>query len=313
MKRHRIANRLYSLVLLTTMSAFSALLGWLFAGLDGLLMLSVAVFLIIALNPTLSPHWLMRLYGAMPITPDRAPELYGILLQIAQRAGLKTLPVLYRIPSATINAFTTGNQHHAAIALTDGLFGRLNLRELTGVLAHEASHVRNNDLLIMGLADLFSRGTSLLSLFGQLVLLINLPLVILTDATFNWVLVMLMIFAPYISAMTQLALSRTREFDADLSAAEITGDPLGLASALEKIEQAQYSIWERIFFPGRRDSTPSVLRTHPPTEERVKRLIELEADRNFQAIAYPEPVDYPSRLGRRMTGRPRRHITGLWF
>lgn len=313
MKRHGIANRLYSLLLLAMMAAYLALLGWLFAGVDGLLTISAAGFAIIILNPTLSPHWLMSLYGAIPITPDRAPELYGLLLQIAQRSGLKTLPVLYRIPSSTLNAFTTGCQNHAAIALTDGLFGRLNLRELAGVLAHEASHIRNNDIWIMGLADLFSRGTSLLSLFGQLVLLINLPFVLLTEATLNWPLVMLMIFAPYISALTQLALSRTREFDADLSAVEITGDPRGMASALEKIEQSQYSIWERLFFPGRRDSTPSVLRTHPPTEERVKRLLELETDRDYQAIAYPELIDYQTRNGNRMIKRPRRHITGLWF
>ncbi len=313
MKRHTIANRLYSIILLLSMASYLALLGWLFAGLDGLIALSLSCLLIVTLNPTLSPHWLMSLYGAIPIKPDQAPELYELLLHIAKRSGLKTLPVLYRVPSSTLNAFTTGSQYHAAIALTNGLFDRLSLRELAGVLAHEASHIRNNDIWIMGLADLFSRGTSLLSLFGQLVLLINLPFVLLTEARFNWPLVVLMIFAPYVSALTQLALSRTREFDADLCAAEVTCDPRGLASALNKIEHAQYSLWERIFFPGGRDSAPSLLRTHPPTEERVKRLLELETDRNFKAMAYPELIDYQTRLGYRAAKRPRRHITGLWF
>ncbi|GAB4276599.1 MAG: zinc metalloprotease HtpX [Methylomicrobium sp.] len=295
------------------MASYLALLGWVFSGLDGLFALTIAGLFAIILNPTLSPHWLMHLYGAIPITPDQAPDLYQLLLKIAQRSRLKTLPVLYRIPSSTLNAFTTGSQNHAAIAITDGLLDQLNLRELTGVLAHEASHIRNNDIWIMSLADLFSRGTSLLSLFGQLLLLINLPLVLLTDVVFNWPFVLLMIFAPYISTLTQLALSRTREFDADLCAAEVTGDPRGLASALEKIEQAHYSFWERIFFPGRRDSTPSVLRTHPPTEERIKRLLELESDRSFQMIAYPELLDYRAQFGNRRFQRPRRHISGLWF
>lgn len=313
MKRPTIANRFYSLILLLSMASYMALLGWQFAGLDGLIALSLSCLLVVTLNPTLSPHWLMSLYGAIPITPDRAPELYQLLLQIAQRSGLNTLPVLYRVPSSTLNAFTTGSQNHAAIALTDGLFGQLSLRELAGVLAHEASHIRNNDIWIMGLADLFSRGTSLLSLFGQLVLLINLPFILLTEARFNWPLILLMIFAPYISALTQLALSRTREFDADLCAAEVTGDPRGLASALTKIEHAPYSLWKRIFFPGGRDSAPSLLRSHPPTEERVKRLLELEKDRTFRAMAYPELIDFQARLGDRIVRSPRRHITGLWF
>ncbi len=151
-----------------------------------------------------------------------------------------------------LNAFAVGTRKHAAIAVTDGLVRQLDMRELVGVVAHEISHVRNNDLWVMGLADMFSRTTSILSLIGQFLLFLNLPLILLSQVTVNWFAIFLLIFAPNLSALAQLALARTREFDADLNAARLTGDPDGLASALVKIERAQGGWLERIFMPNRR-------------------------------------------------------------
>ena len=112
----------------------------------------------------------MRMYGATRLGPGQAPSLSAALLELSQRAGLSEVPDLYYLPSSMVNAFTVGRRREAAIAVTDGLLRTLDIRELTGVVAHEVSHIRNNDIWVMGVADLFSRLTSLLSLFGQFLL-----------------------------------------------------------------------------------------------------------------------------------------------
>ena len=127
----------------------------------------------------------------------------------------------------------------------------------------------------MGLANVVSRVTGTLSWIGQLLLLINLPMVLFGSYQFPWTLVLL-IGAPSISALLQLALSRTREFDADVDAASLTGNPRGLARALAKMEHLQRGWLQRIPLPGHRLPEPSLFRTHPHTDERIRRLLELE-------------------------------------
>jgi heat shock protein HtpX len=166
----------------------------------------------------------------------------------------------------------------------------------------------------MGVADVFSRGTSLLSLVGQLLLVLNLPLVLFSEVSFNWFAILLLVFAPSLSALAQLALSRTREYDADLNAARLTGDPESLARALARIERTQGGWWERIFLPGRRIPDPSLLRTHPQTRERVERLMAL---RPAFGAAGDLPVTRPaidvrSGFGRPVVRPPRWHVSGLW-
>ena len=197
--------------------------------------------------------------------------------------------------------------------MTDGLLRELDPRELVGVLAHEVSHIRNNDLRVMGLADLFSRATGLLSFLGQLLLLLNLPLILIAEVAINWWAIALLVFAPSLSALAQLALSRTREFDADLNAARLTGDPDGLASALRKLEYIQGGWLERIFLPGRRAPQPSVLRTHPATDERVARLAQLKSAPRPEFAAGMRSFDPGRAFGAASTRRPRWHINGLWY
>ena len=139
-----------------------------------------------------------------------------------------------------------------AIAVTHGLLRLFTLRELVGVLSHEVSHIRNNDTWVMSFADVVSRVTGTLSLFGQLLVLINLPLYFLGNRSLPWVPVILMTLAPAFSALMQLALSRTREFDADLHAAQLSRDPTGLATALEKLEAYQEKLMEKRRIPGSR-------------------------------------------------------------
>jgi heat shock protein HtpX len=270
--------------------------------------------LLLTLGPKISPHLILSMYSARPLAPYEAPELYSLVERLAQRAHLPSIPILYYVPSRIMNAFTVGKQTDAAIGITDGLLRRLTLRELIGVLAHEISHIQNNDMWVMTLADLVSRITHALSLVGQLLILINLPLFLLNEATFSWLAILLLIFAPTLSALLQLALSRTREFDADLSAVDLTGDPQGLASALIKLEQ-QGGFLERLLMPGRHDPEPSLLRTHPRTEERIQRLLSLSSTPSMNifptSIAREDSFPLPKHFSA-VRRKPYWHITGLW-
>lgn len=312
--RHAFLNRLQSLLLLLAMAAFLALLGWLLWGVTGVVWLMVFGALLVLFNPMNTPYLIMRMYRAVPLRPDQAPALYALLRQLAERAELARLPELYYLPSPMVNAFAVGRREEGAIAVTDGLLRNLNGREGAAVLAHEISHIRSNDMWVMGLADLFSRMTGLLSLFGQILLLLNLPLILMTGVSINWFAIFILILAPNLSALAQLGLSRTREYHADLNAARLTGDPEGLASALVKIEQRQGGWLERIFLPQRGTPEPSLLRTHPPTEERVRRLMELQQSLDLEehrkqiaVLADELPFARPLRRS------PRRwYISGLW-
>lgn len=271
-QQHTWRNRFQAAGLLLGMGGFLALLGWLLWGGLGLVMLLVVGITLLWFTPRLSPALVMRLYQARPLDPIEVPALWRILQTLTQRAGLARVPQLYYVPSPVLNAFTAGQREQAAIAVTDGLLRSMDLRELSGVLAHELSHLRNNDLWLMNLADLLGRTTRYLSLAGQLLLFLNLPLLLLQAVTINWFAIALLIAAPFLSALAQLALARNREFEADLGAARLTGDPTGLASALDKLERVQGGWFETWFRPRRE---PAPLSTHPDTAERIRRLLAL--------------------------------------
>jgi heat shock protein HtpX len=310
---HKFMNWLQSIAILGGMGGLLAAVGWLLGGIELMIWAVVAGALLLLLAPRVSPRLILRVYGAREIGPYGAPELLQLIVELSRRAGLAHVPRLYYVPSQVLNAFTVGRHDEAAVALSDGLLRQLTLRELAGVIAHELSHVRNNDIWVMDLADLVGRLTSVLSLFGQLLLIFSLPLVALTDANVPWLAILLLVFAPALSSLLQLALSRTREFDADLHAAALTGDPYGLASALVKLERQPVGLTGRFFLPRRRDPVPSVLRTHPHTAKRVERLLSLVKE---QPAAYPwrladRPLHLPHQHPR--VGRlPRHHFTGLW-
>ena len=152
---------------------------------------------------------------------------------------------------------------------------KLNARELRGVLAHEVAHINHNDIWVMALADVMSRITNLMAITGMFLVVAYLPLFVLTRETVPWLLLLVLILSPNLSALLQLALSRAREYNADIEAVNLTDDARGLASALAKIEYFQGGWVERILFPGRKLPDPSLLRTHPRTEERIQRLMSL--------------------------------------
>lgn len=315
-RRHKIGNLLHSVLLLGGMVLMLALCGWILAGPDGLLWAMVGGGLSLLFSPRLSPRVVLRMFGARPLSYAEAPRLFEAVGAVSRRAGLPAPPELWYIASSSLNAFAVGSRRQPAIAVTDGLLRSLTLRELAGVLAHEISHIRNNDLMVMGLADTVTSLTRVMSLFGMVLLILNLPLLVMQQQSIPWLLILLLIAAPWGGALMQLALSRTREFDADLDAAHLTGDPEGIATALARIDGLQGSPWEGVRFPGRRNAqaVPSLLRTHPHTEERVRRLMDLRATMRPPPPALPGLDAMPLHLVLpRAVRRPRYRLGGYWY
>ena len=305
--RHRWLNRLQTALLVLTLPGIAAVAGSLLLGDGGLWLALAAAGFTLLLEPAAASGLTLRLYGARPLYPDKAPDLWAVLRELAARAGLPAVPVPHYVPSGVVNAFATGSKHHAAIALTDGLLRSLTPRELTGVLGHEIAHIANEDLRVMGLADSISRLTHLLALLGQLAIVLSLPALLLGVAEVNWPALLLLAVAPQLALLAQLGLSRVREFDADRLAAELTGDPHGLASALAKIERVSRS-WRAWLLPGWGNPEPSWLRTHPATAERIERLLELApppAMPPFPSARFVPEVTVSPRPPRWRTG-------GLW-
>ena len=261
-----------TVLLLGGMVLLLAACGWIVAGLPGLVWAAVLGGFGLTLSARLSPRLAAKMLGAAPFPAAELPEIRAIVDALARRAQLRPTPRIYYISTPTMTAFSIGNRHEAAIILSSGLIRGLSLRELAGVLAHEISHVRHNDPWIMTLANIVRSLTGTMSFIGILLLFLNLPLLLAGGTPVPWLLVLLLTFAPTIGVLLQLALSRTREFDADLDAAGLTGDPMGLAAALEKLERQEGQNWEAMLPGGRRGAIPTLLRSHPKTADRVQRL-----------------------------------------
>jgi heat shock protein HtpX len=309
-------NLLHTLVLLVGLLGLLLLLGWLFAGDIGMLWAVLLGVIPLFVSIRVLPHMVLKLYRTRELTAAEAPELFAIVAELAKRAGLTTMPGLYYIPSRLALIFSVGFGKKGAIAVTDGLLRLFRMRELAGVLGHEISHIRNNDTWVMSFADVVSRVTGTLSLFGQILVLINLPLYFLGTRSLPWIPVILLIFAPAISALMQLALSRTREFDADLHAAQLTGDPAGLAAALVKLEEYQKRLLGKQRIPRHRSSEPSLLRTHPRTDERVRRLFQVAQEMPLSHVQMLFPEETRPTLALHLeeqTKKPRHHIGGGWY
>lgn len=306
--QHRWLNRLQTGLLVLTLVGIAAAAGRLPFGEGGLWLALFAVAGALLLEPVAASALSLRLYRVRALHPQEAHEMWALLRELPARAGLPATPVPHYVPSAVVNAFATGSKQEASIALTDGLLRSLSPRELAGVLAHEIAHITNEDLRVMGLADSVSRFTSLLALMGQVAILLNLPALLVGAAEVYWPGLLLLAASPQLALLAQLGLSRVREFDADRLAAELTGDPQGLASALAKIERVSRS-WRAWLWPGWGNPEPSWLRTHPATQERISRLLTL-APGPASALPLHAPHFLPESA---LTPRPPRwRPSGLW-
>lgn len=276
--QNRMINALHTGLLLLAMAALLAGLGWIIMGWFGLILLLLTGMAFLFLTPSLSTGMSMRLMGARLLQPHELAPIHHMLVQLAKRAELPALPRLYLLPNHEINAFAMGSGRDAAIAISSGLLRRLDRREILGVLAHEVSHIALGDTRILTMAAQASHMTRTLAFFGMLITLVYLPLYLTMGHGIPLLLIVLLLSAPLASTWLQLALSRTREFAADMKAAALTEDPRGLASALNTLELSRKgSFFERLLMPRLENKEPKWLRSHPPTRERIRRLLEVQA------------------------------------
>lgn len=310
--RYAVRNVLHSIILVLSILFLGATVGWLFWGLEELIWLSIFMTMMLFLGLKISPYLILRVYRASRIQEHEAPRLVQMLQELSKKAELPSTPRLYYVPSRVANAFALGSRKNGAIAVTDGLLHGLTFRELQGVVAHEVGHLSNNDVWVMSLADSVTQLLNLMSWIGTILLLINLPLFLFGGYEFPWFLIVILVSAPTFSSLLQLALSRTREFEADLEAVRLTRDPRGLASGLEKLDQLAGGWLDRVFLPGRRVPDPSLLRTHPSTEERIRRLLELENDlMSEESSQFHGPLAEFLASHDELNQGPRWHVSGF--
>ena len=232
-------------------------------------------------------------YQAQPIVREQAPELYDLVADLTKKAGLP-MPKLCVVPTQTPNAFATGRDpDHAAVAVTQGIMQILDREELAGVIAHELTHIKNRDTLTQAVAGTLGGAITFL---GRMLSFGAMYGPVRRDSREGGnplgVLV-LVIIAPISASLIQMAISRTREFSADRGAAEITGKPLALASALQKLESVGKQIpmngnpaFEPVLImnPFSGGGLQSLFRTHPPTEDRVRQLQEIAKQQNGNSL-----------------------------
>ena len=279
-------NTLRTTILLALLTALLIWIGDMLGGRQGAI-----IALVLAGGMNFFSYWfsdkiVIKMYGGQEVTAQDDPELYGLVQDLAQRAGLP-MPKVYVLPQDTPNAFATGrNAEHAAVAVTDGIRRILNKRELTGVLGHELTHVKNRDILVSTIAATLAGAISYLAQMAQWAMIFGGNRDRDEEGGGNiFGLIVMMIVAPIAAMLIQMAVSRSREYGADEGGAKITGDPLALASALKKLHMGAQNIpleannatanaTAHMFIvnPLSGAGLASLFSTHPPMEERIARL-----------------------------------------
>jgi heat shock protein HtpX len=279
-------NSLKTVVLLGSLTGLLLVFGRLFGGQSGMV---IALVLAAAMN--FFAYWfsdkvVLAMHGAKPVTREQAPELYAIMEGLTAHAGIP-MPRLYVVQADAPNAFATGrNPQHAAVAVTTGIMRLLDRAELEGVLGHELSHVKNRDILISSIAATVAGAITMLAsmarwgaIFGGMGGRDNDR-----EGGGNIIGLLAMAFlAPLAATIIQLAVSRSREYQADASGAHMVGNPYGLASALQKLETAGRRVPPLNVSPSMNhlyisnplsgQSLMKLFSTHPPLQDRIKRLL----------------------------------------
>jgi len=292
---HSHHNGLKTAALLGLLTAMILAVGYWLGGSGGLVF---AVILSLAVNAGsyfLSDKIALRAMRARPVSEAEFPEFHQIVRELTTEAG-QPMPRLYVSPSMQPNAFATGrNPQHAAVAVTVGITQLLDRRELRGVIGHELSHVYNRDILISSVAAALA---GIITMFAQLAIFLPLGGGDDEDGPNPVSLLLMLILGPLAASVIQLAISRNREYQADASGATLTRDPLALASALQKIQygtqrlplpaegQLTSSAHLMIANPFRGGGMASLFSTHPPMEERIRRLHQLAAVTGTGPVRY---------------------------
>ncbi|MBW4330690.1 zinc metalloprotease HtpX [Stakelama sp. CBK3Z-3] len=270
-------NTLKTGMLLAALTALFMALGFTLGGRAGMV-----IALMIAVGMNLFTYWnadkiVLKMHHAREVDAQTAPEFYGIVRELADRAKLP-MPRVYIVDQPQPNAFATGRDpNHAAVAATTGLLNILNRDEIAGVMAHELGHVRNRDTLIMTMVATIAGAISMLANFGLFFRGGD-------GRSPGWAGLLAVFVAPFAAMIVQMAISRTREYGADRAGAEISGKPLALASALEKLQRGaartRNPVAERIpatsqlyIIPGlSRGGGDNWFSTHPDTGNRIAEL-----------------------------------------
>ncbi|MBW4649567.1 MAG: M48 family metalloprotease [Kastovskya adunca ATA6-11-RM4] len=278
-------NQLKTATLLGLLSGLLVLAGYYLIGNEQGLIIGFVLAAITSFGSWYSSDKIaLASYHAQPLPREQSPELYDMVASLSKKAEIP-MPTLFVVPTQSPNAFATGRDpNHAAIAVTTGIMDLLSREELEGVLAHELTHIRNRDTLTQAVAGTLAGAVTYL---GRILTFGALYGPVTRDrrqASNPLGILFLIILAPLSAALIQMAISRTREYSADIGSAQITGNPTALASALEKLEEMGHKIPMNgnpslspllIVNPLSKEGLQTLFRTHPPTEERIRRLLEL--------------------------------------
>jgi heat shock protein HtpX len=273
-------NTLKTALLLTSLTLFLLFIGQHFGGRNGMLLAFVIAVGMNFFSYFYSDKLALSMYRAQPATREQLPRVYNVVEQMTQRIGLP-MPKIYVIPNDSPNAFATGrNPQHASVAVTQGILNLLNDDELAGVLAHELGHVRNRDILTSSIAATLAGAITILARFG---FFFGGGDGRDRDRGGGMGALFMLILAPIAATLIQLAVSRAREYEADATGANMTGNPYALASALQKLDA-----YSRRLPMGASPSTAhlfivaplisgasfaNLFSTHPPIAKRIERLV----------------------------------------
>jgi len=278
-------NTLKTVVLLTFLTVLLVFVGGAIGGRSGMVIAFAMALVMNFVSYWFSDKIVLAMYKAQPVTEAQAPELYGSVRRLSQKAGLP-MPKVYIIPDESLNAFATGrNPEHGVVAVTQGIMRALDREELEGVLAHELSHIKHRDILTGTIVATIAGAISMLAQMAQWAMLFGGGRRDDDEGGSPIVALVMMIVAPIAAMLVQMAISRTREYEADKGGAAIAGNPYGLANALLKLERGAQVVPMHdakpatahmfIVNPLTGGGLMNLFSTHPPIAERVKRLKEL--------------------------------------
>jgi len=278
-------NTLKTVVLLTFLTVLLVFVGGAIGGRNGMVIAFMMALVMNFVSYWFSDKIVLAMYKAQPITESQAPELYGSVRRLSQKAGLP-MPKVYIIPEEALNAFATGrNPAHGVVAVTEGIMRALSRDELEGVLAHELSHIKHRDILTGTIVATIAGAISMLAQMAHWAMLFGGGRRDDDEGGSPVVALVMMIVAPIAAMLVQMAISRTREYEADKGGAQVAGNPYGLMNALQKLEQAAQVVPMQdakpatahmfIVNPLTGGGLMKLFSTHPPIAERVKRLREM--------------------------------------
>jgi heat shock protein HtpX len=307
-------NLAQAAVLLLAFGALTTAVLWPEFGRGAIAIAAVAGTAIVAAAMRIPPATMMQLYGARPYQAGDLAQFENITSELARRAGLRSSPRLYVVPSMSVSAFSFGSSASFATAVTEGLLRRLTMREVAALLAREAAHAKRGDLLVLGIADFIARCAQAFYYTGLALAALNILRGIGGSEPVPWVSVLLLLLAPTLMTALQLGLSRTREIDADRAGALLTGDPLGVASAVSRLDATPGTALEELIppVPARKVPLPSMLRFAPPAEQRIALLNALQAPPMPQLDIAEGPRISLIGVGP-IEMRPRYRWPGVWF